>query len=244
MTASGGQGPQAVPGWYPLPGDATTERYWDGSSWTEHHRQTPAAAPFVTPSKGGNGGKVLLGILVAIFLLAGGCILSTVLLVDSTLDTLDQLTADALVDDDLPGSISDPLALGTPHSRSMGGSGSAWTVSVDEVRVQETQDEGDQSSGSLCVAVVGEATLDSLRSTLTASSPTSFPDIDFIDDGGVSRDPSRAACDTSSLRAEGLLWAQDIEVLEGTTIGWFEIFVVPETAFRFISVGGTVYGNE
>lgn len=33
------------PGWYPDPHDATTQRYWDGSRWTEHRSPVQGAAP-------------------------------------------------------------------------------------------------------------------------------------------------------------------------------------------------------
>ena len=32
---------QAPPGWYPDPEDASHQRYWDGTTWTDH--RTPAA---------------------------------------------------------------------------------------------------------------------------------------------------------------------------------------------------------
>jgi hypothetical protein len=33
------------PGWHPDPDDPTSQRYWDGSQWTEHRSPAQAAAP-------------------------------------------------------------------------------------------------------------------------------------------------------------------------------------------------------
>lgn len=36
-------------GWYPDPGDASRERWWDGKAWAEHVRQSQNAAPVAPP---------------------------------------------------------------------------------------------------------------------------------------------------------------------------------------------------
>jgi hypothetical protein len=37
------------PGWYTDPNDASTQRYWDGSQWTDNRTPAPAAAPGLVP---------------------------------------------------------------------------------------------------------------------------------------------------------------------------------------------------
>ncbi|MFC8272967.1 DUF2510 domain-containing protein [Streptomyces sp. NPDC057271] len=53
------------PGWYPDPAVPTVERWWDGTNWTAHTRQAPAAPTVVSPALpvrgGGRSRAVVLG---------------------------------------------------------------------------------------------------------------------------------------------------------------------------------------
>ncbi|MFD7326050.1 DUF2510 domain-containing protein [Streptomyces sp. NPDC059875] len=54
------------PGWYPDPSTPTVERWWDGTTWTAHTRQGPAAPAPTTvftapPAASGRGRAVALG---------------------------------------------------------------------------------------------------------------------------------------------------------------------------------------
>lgn len=222
-------GPTAAPGWYPLAGDPATERYWNGTVWTEHHRTRPI--PPTPPASGGssNAGKILLGICLGIVLVIGGCIASTVLLVDSTIDTFEQLTVTTLQDDGRPGSITSPLVFGTEHSRPPSFSGSGWTLSVDEVR-----DLGDG-----CLGVVGTATLDTLSEDRELSFSRSFPEIELVEPNERAVEPQR--CNRSEVDSDGRLWAQDIELPEGASFTWFETFDAEPDSYRYVSVSGTLY---
>ena len=221
----------AAAGWYPLPNDPNTERYWNGTTWTEHHR--PRFVMVAPPAGGGgsNTGKIVLGIVIGLMLLLGGCIVSTVMLVDSTVDTYELLTSTTLQDDGRPGSVTNPFGFGEPHLRQPGLSGSGWIVIIDDVR-----DLGDG-----CVAVVGRATLDVLEDDRTVSLSSSFPEIVLTDERERSTQPT--SCNRETLVAEGRLPAQDIEVSEGTTFEWFETFAGSTDDFRYVSVSGTVYEN-
>lgn len=220
--------PSADPGWYMLPGDPGTERYWNGTAWTEHHRPRPLPPP---PASGGgsNAGKILLGVCIGIVLLVGGCVASTVLLVDSTIDTFDQLTTTTLQDDGRPGSITSPLVFGTEHSRPPSFSGSGWTLSVDEVR-----DLGDG-----CLAVLGSATLDTLEVGRQLSLSRSFPEIELVEPDETVVEPDR--CDRSAVDSEGRYWAQDVELPEGASFTWFETFEADADSYLYVSVSGTLY---
>lgn len=78
--------PSSPAGWFADPQSPGTERYWDGTAWTDQTRPlapTPAApapqapAPqtiVVQQKKGGTWWKILLGMFLMLVLLAGGCI--------------------------------------------------------------------------------------------------------------------------------------------------------------------------
>lgn len=220
----------AAPGWYPLPNDPATERYWNGTVWTEHHRPRPSVpAP---PSSGGGGtSKIVLGVVLGVLLVFGGCVASTVILVDSTVDTFETLTVTTLQDDGQPGSFTDPYPLGASHAREPGLSGSGWTVSVDQIR-----DIGDG-----CLAVIGTATLDTLVGERTFSLSSSFPEIELVDASETVDEPD--TCNRADLATEGLLWAQNLEVVEDFTFEWFETFEAERDSFRYVSVSGTLYSG-
>lgn len=48
---------QHAAGWYPAPGDATRERYWDGSAWTENYRSSGSTDPIGAPASASVGGS-------------------------------------------------------------------------------------------------------------------------------------------------------------------------------------------
>ncbi len=83
----------AAAGWYPLPNDPSTERYWDGSRWTEHHRPRQPGPPAFAPQSSESSGasKVLIGILIGIALVIGGCGATVAILVNATADTIELL---------------------------------------------------------------------------------------------------------------------------------------------------------
>jgi Protein of unknown function (DUF2510) len=61
---------QAAPGWYPDPQQPGSQRYWDGSAWTDQ-RAPLAAAPLppVVVAKKGNGclkAALIVGVLLAV----------------------------------------------------------------------------------------------------------------------------------------------------------------------------------
>ena len=70
MEAGGTQGPpqQHPAGWYPNP-EGPGNRYWDGGQWTDNYAPAPEK-----PKKQRTVLKVVLGILIASFLLIGGCV--------------------------------------------------------------------------------------------------------------------------------------------------------------------------
>lgn len=192
--------------------------------------------PPAASSGGSSAGKVLLGILIGIVVMVGGCAAYAVILVDSTINTFEQLTVSTLIDDNPRGSVANPLEFGAPHARPPGATGSGWTISVDDVELFE------ESAGPVCLVVVGHATLDTLRGDRAASAPRSFPKVSLIDETGVAQTPSAVDCE-SAPQVEGRLRAQQIEVLEGTTVEWYEVFLVADPAFRFVRVEGTVYAR-
>lgn len=214
---------QTPPGWYPLHNDPGTERYWDGNQWTEHHRMRPQPS-----SSGSSGGKILLGILIGVVLLAGGCLVSSVILVRGTVETFEQLSEITIVEDGQPGSPAAPLAFGTNHSRVPGPAGSAWTLSVDDV-----------SDIDGCIVVTGRATLDAIEGERLTSLRSSFPEIALVDADEQLIAPTD--CGREALAQGGRLWAQDTEVEAGTTFEWFETF--DAQTFRWVSVSGTLYSN-
>lgn len=70
--------PQTPPaGWFPDPEQPGTQRYWDGSQWTE---QRAPAGPTVEPDKGA-GALVVVGYITAFLLPIIGFILGLILLV-------------------------------------------------------------------------------------------------------------------------------------------------------------------
>lgn len=54
--------PPTPPGWYPDPNDAGSQRYWDGSTWTDH--RSPDSQPAAPPSAPDNR-RLLTGYLAA-----------------------------------------------------------------------------------------------------------------------------------------------------------------------------------
>ena len=62
-------------GWFPDPDDASQQRYWDGSAWTEH--RVPAAGPGGPPAQAGHAsyagpgvaGPVTSGATIAAFVM-------------------------------------------------------------------------------------------------------------------------------------------------------------------------------
>ncbi|MFW2381468.1 MAG: DUF2510 domain-containing protein [Acidimicrobiales bacterium] len=72
---------EIAPNWYPDPTLPATERYWDGTKWTDHTRasgpQPPQTAPQYnvapTPEKGGMG-TALKVLLVLMVVGLGGCL--------------------------------------------------------------------------------------------------------------------------------------------------------------------------
>jgi hypothetical protein len=66
--------PGAQPaGWYPDPNDPSTQRYWDGSQWTENRAPARAAAPAST-----NGKAIASLVLGILWLCSIGSILALV----------------------------------------------------------------------------------------------------------------------------------------------------------------------
>ncbi len=63
------------PGWYPDPHQAGTQRYWDGSQWTES--RAPGAVPKL-PTNGKATASLVLGILGLVILYLIGPILALV----------------------------------------------------------------------------------------------------------------------------------------------------------------------
>lgn len=57
----------APAGWYADPQMANTQRYWDGSSWTDHRAPLTQAATSPGPGPAANG-VITFGVLCAIFL--------------------------------------------------------------------------------------------------------------------------------------------------------------------------------
>lgn len=68
------------PGWYQDP--SGRQRWWDGSTWTDHYTPAPAAAPVADRAKTGGGGAIagwvfaflmpVIGFLIGIALIAQG----------------------------------------------------------------------------------------------------------------------------------------------------------------------------
>lgn len=65
---------QSPPGWYPDPGGSSQERWWDGSSWTEHLRGGAPAPAFAgaPPSTEGDRGIATLAHLSSLIALVIG----------------------------------------------------------------------------------------------------------------------------------------------------------------------------
>ncbi|MBO1331746.1 DUF2510 domain-containing protein [Streptomyces sp. VRA16 Mangrove soil] len=57
------------PGWYPDPKAPSTERWWDGVSWTDHRRQ-PGAAPAAPGDFGGGRGRTVALVVAGTALVA------------------------------------------------------------------------------------------------------------------------------------------------------------------------------
>ncbi|OBK73049.1 DUF2510 domain-containing protein [Mycobacterium sp. 1164985.4] len=55
--------PPTPAGWYPDPDDAAAQRYWDGSTWTEHRSPDPAPRPAAPAAR--NNRRLLTGYLAA-----------------------------------------------------------------------------------------------------------------------------------------------------------------------------------
>jgi hypothetical protein len=62
--------PPPPPGWFPNP-DGPGQRYWDGTSWTEHVSGRPPAPP--QPGSGGPGWKIGLAVLLVVIVAISGC---------------------------------------------------------------------------------------------------------------------------------------------------------------------------
>nr|WP_090276719.1 DUF2510 domain-containing protein [Mycolicibacterium komanii]CRL70188.1 Mpr protein [Mycolicibacterium komanii] len=56
--------PPTPAGWYPDPNDSGGQRYWDGSTWTEHRSPDPASQPAAPPPTPDNR-RLLTGCLAA-----------------------------------------------------------------------------------------------------------------------------------------------------------------------------------
>lgn len=53
------------PGWYRDPSAPHTERWWDGTAWTDHRRAPEAPTPPPPPQPGGGGGRARATVLAA-----------------------------------------------------------------------------------------------------------------------------------------------------------------------------------
>ena len=53
------------PGWYRDPSAPHTERWWDGTAWTDHRRTPEAPTPPPPPQPGGGGGRARATVLAA-----------------------------------------------------------------------------------------------------------------------------------------------------------------------------------
>jgi hypothetical protein len=77
-----GTGPQAPAGWYPDPERPGTQRYWDGSTWTEQTQTSPPRQP-QPPSQSKdpkNDGLALAGWITAVLIPFIGAIIGVVLM--------------------------------------------------------------------------------------------------------------------------------------------------------------------
>jgi hypothetical protein len=75
--------PRVAAGWYPDSQMAGTQRYWDGSSWTDHVAPLPAQAPHAAASgaPGGDSGNLTtVGVVLAILFPIAGFVAGAVLL--------------------------------------------------------------------------------------------------------------------------------------------------------------------
>ena len=66
------------PGWYTDPHDPHTQRYWDGTQWTDSRAPAAVAAPQKLPNNGKAIASMVLGILGLVILYVIGPILALV----------------------------------------------------------------------------------------------------------------------------------------------------------------------
>ncbi|MEZ0580365.1 DUF2510 domain-containing protein [Nocardioides sp. MH1] len=69
----------APAGWYPHPSMVGTQRYWDGSRWTDHIAPMPMLAPMpMVRAQGMGDGVLVVGYITAIFIPVVGFIIGIV----------------------------------------------------------------------------------------------------------------------------------------------------------------------
>lgn len=74
--------PNIAPGWYPAPGEAGLERYWDGLGWTDDRRpQVPVVAPQHRSATGGEIVGFVISIIALLTSFAGGVLIALITLV-------------------------------------------------------------------------------------------------------------------------------------------------------------------
>lgn len=209
-------------------------------------------AGWVRANKGFDGkGLSIAGVVTSVLALVVSVLWVTLFAaVDDQVANSDPFGSDfgsdqAPADGDL-GSASNPYPFGQAHSRDPGFLDAGWTLSIDEVRTEGVPNDpifGTEGETGTCVAVIGTATLDSLDSEELTSNPFSFPDVVLVA-GGSQADTAIVECDTDGLEAEGLQWTLDIELAEGATVRWFDVFLVDSVEYDTVAIESTVYADS
>jgi len=139
------------------------------------------------------------------------------------------------------GTVQSPYPFGVAHSRDASFLGTAWTISIDEVRRGFGFGQFSDVTEGECVAIVGTASVEVLPDGELVSNSFDFPTPVLIADGnGV--ESNKTDCDSESLDAEGLTWVLDTSVALNGTVRYYQMFLLPEGAtIETIAIEDTVY---